>query len=137
MVGNIWFLSPLVLSKWEELAFSVCMLFEESVFICQLLNDKMHKYVKQNITRNFNIKKLNNKHTFLKTEKTKFSRWENLAFSVLRKVCLFFNFWKIKCKIMSNKTQLCILLFKNWKINTPSSKSIQTEKAEEALGERT
>ena len=51
----------------------------------------------------------------------------------LRKVCLFFNFWKIKCKIMSNKTQLCILLFKNWKINTPSSKSIQTEKAEEAL----
>ena len=45
MVGNIWFLSPLVLSKWED-----------------------------------------------------------LAFSVLRKVCLFFNFWMIKCTIMLNKT---------------------------------
>ena len=92
-MGNIWFLSPLVLSKWEDLAFSVSRLFEKSVFILQFFNDKMHNYVKQNITKNFNIKKLNNKHTFLKTEKTKFSRWENLAFSVLRKMCLFFNFW--------------------------------------------
>ena len=66
--------------------------FEESVFILQFLNDKMHNYVKQNITKSFIIKKLKNKHTFLKTEKTKFSRRENLAFSVLRKVCLFFNF---------------------------------------------
>ena len=32
-VGNIWFLSPLVLSKWEDLAFSVSILFEECVFI--------------------------------------------------------------------------------------------------------
>ena len=104
LVGNIWYLSPLVLSKWEDLAFSVSRLFEKSVFILQFFNDKMHNYVKQNITKNFNIKKLNNKHTFLKTEKTKFSRWENLAFSVLRKVCLFFNFWIIKCTNVLNKT---------------------------------
>ena len=104
MVGNFWFLYPLVLSKWEDLAFSVSRLFEKSVFILQFFNDKMHNYVKQNITKNFNIKKLNNKHTFLKTEKTKFSRWENLAFSVLRKVCLFFNFWIIKHTNALNKT---------------------------------
>ena len=103
-VGNFWFLYPLVLSKWEDLAFSVSRLFEKSVFILQFFNDKMHNYVKQNITKNFNIKKLNNKHTFLKTEKTKFSRWENLAFSVLRKVCLFFNFWIMKCANELNKT---------------------------------
>ena len=103
-VGNMWFLYPLVLSKWEDLAFSVSRLFEKSVFILQFFNDKMHNYVKQNITKNFNIKKLNNKHTFLKTEKTKFSRWENLAFSVLRKVCLFFNFWIIKHTNALNKT---------------------------------
>ena len=103
-VGNFWFLYPLVLSKWEDLAFSVSRLFEKSVFILQFFNDKMHNYVKQNITKNFNIKKLNNKHTFLKTEKTKFSRWENLAFSVLRKVCLFFNFWIIKHTNALNKT---------------------------------
>jgi hypothetical protein len=41
-------------------------LFEESVFIFQFLNDKMHNYVKQNITVNFIIQKLKNKHTFLK-----------------------------------------------------------------------
>ena len=44
-VGNFWFLSPLVLSKWEDLAFSVCLLFEESVFIFQFSNNKMHNYV--------------------------------------------------------------------------------------------
>ena len=79
---NIWFLSRLVLSKRENLAFSVCILFEESVFIFQILNDKMDNYVKQNITVNF----------IIQTLKAKFSRQENLAFSVLRKVCLFFNF---------------------------------------------
>jgi hypothetical protein len=36
------------------------------VFIFQFLNDKMHNYVKQNITVSFNIQKLKNKHTFLK-----------------------------------------------------------------------
>ena len=79
-VGNFWFLYPLVLSKWEDLAFSVCIIFEESVFIFQFLNDKMHNYVLFNAFVRFIIRKLKNKHTFLKTEKTKFSRWENLAF---------------------------------------------------------
>jgi hypothetical protein len=136
-VGNIWFLSPLVLSKWEDLAFSVSILFEKSVFILQFLNDKMHTYVKKNITKNFIIKELKNKHTFLKTEKTKFSRRENLASSVLRKVCLFFNFWIIKCTNALNKTYLCILSFKIKKGNTLSSKTIQTEKAKSSHFDRT
>ena len=75
-VGNICFLSPLVLSKWEDLAFSVCIIFEKSVFIFQFLKGKMHNYV-----------------------------------------CL---------------TYLCILLFKNWKINTLSSKLRKLN----SLGER-
>ena len=34
-------------------------------------------------------------------------------------------------------THLCILLFKNWKINTLSSKSMQTEKAKSSRFDRT
>ena len=40
----------------------------------------------------------------------------------LRKVCLFLNFWMIKCTIMFRLTHLCTLLFQNWKVNTLSSK---------------
>ena len=75
-VGNIWFLNHLVLSEWEDLAFSVCMLFEESVFIFQFLNNKMHNYVLFNTFVHFFIQKLKNKHTFLKTEKAKFSHFD-------------------------------------------------------------
>ena len=103
-VGNFWFLYPLVLSNWEDLAFSVCIIFEESVFIFQFLNDKMHNYVLLNAFVRFIIQKLKNKHIFLKTEKTNFFRWENLAFSVLKEVCLFFNFWIIKRTNALNKT---------------------------------
>ena len=49
------------------------MLFEESVFIFQFLNNKMHNYVLFNTFVHFIIQKLKNKHTFLKTEKAKFS----------------------------------------------------------------
>ena len=42
-----------------------------------------------------------------------------------------FNFWMMKFTVMF--CFLCILSFKNWKINTLSSKNIQTEKAEESL----
>ena len=70
------------------------------MFILQFLNEKMHNYVKQNITKNLKIKNLNNKHTFLKTEKAKFSQRENLVFSVLRKVCLLFNFLMLKFLVM-------------------------------------
>ena len=99
-VGNFWFLYPLVLSNWEDLAFSVCIIFEESVFIFQFLNDKMHNYVLFNAFVCFIIQKLKNKHTFLKTEKAKFSQRENLVFSVLRKVCLLFNFLMLKFLVM-------------------------------------
>ena len=47
-------------------AFSVCIFFEESVFIFQFLNDKMHNYVLFDIIVHFIIQKLKNKHSFLK-----------------------------------------------------------------------
>ena len=56
-------------SRQENLAFSVCILFKECVFIFQYLNDKMHNYVKQNIIVHFIIQKLKSKHTFLKKYK--------------------------------------------------------------------
>ena len=55
-VGNICFFSPLVLSNERILSFLSFILFEESVFIFQFLNDKMHR--KQNMTVNFIIQKL-------------------------------------------------------------------------------
>ena len=64
--------------------------------IFHFLNDKMHNYVLFNAFVYFIIQKLKNKHTFLKTEKAKFSQRENLVFSVLRKVCLLFNFFNVK-----------------------------------------
>ena len=45
---------------------TVCIHFEESVFIFQLLNDKIHYYVLFDIIVNFIIQKLKNKHAFLK-----------------------------------------------------------------------
>ena len=45
------------------------ILFEESVFNFQYLNDKMHNYVKQNIIVHFIIQKLKSKHTFLRKYK--------------------------------------------------------------------
>ena len=53
---------------------SVCMLFEESVLIFQFLNNIMHNYVLFNTFVHFIVQKLKNKHTFLKTEKAKFSQ---------------------------------------------------------------
>ena len=47
-------------------AFSVCILFEESVLIFQFLNDKIHNYVTQNIIVNVMIQKLKNKHKLRK-----------------------------------------------------------------------
>ena len=58
---------------------SVCILFEESVFIFQFLNDEIHNYVKQSIIENFIIEKLKNKHTFLK----KHTNWAKLSSLVL------------------------------------------------------
>ena len=47
------------------------MLFEESEFIFQFLNNKMHIYVLFNTFVHFIIQKLKSKHTFLKTEKAR------------------------------------------------------------------
>ena len=65
------------------------MLFEESVFIFQFLNQKMHNYVLFNTFVQFIIEKLKNKHTFLKTEKAKFSRRENLVFILFEEIVFF------------------------------------------------
>ena len=97
-VGNIWFLSPLVLSKWEDLAFSVCIIFEKSVFIFQFLNDEMHNYVKHNCfsLKNWKINTLSSKS--IQSEKTKFSR---LSFLSFEKSVFIFQF-------LNNKTHKCI-----------------------------
>ena len=47
-------------------AFSVCILFEEGVFIFQFLNNKIHSCVLFDIILHFIFQKLKNKHTFLK-----------------------------------------------------------------------
>ena len=55
------------------LSFLSLYIFEESVFIFQFLNDKIHNYVLFDIIVHFIIQKLKNKHTLLKniqTEKT-------------------------------------------------------------------
>ena len=68
------------------------MLFEDIVFIFQLLNDKMHNYILFNTFVHFIILKLKKKHTFLKTEKAKFSRRENLVFILFEEIVFFSNF---------------------------------------------
>ena len=70
--------------------------FEKSVFIFQILNDKMRNYV---LIVHFIIQKLKNKHTFLKSEKAKFSRRENLAFSV----CILFEESVLISKFLNDK----------------------------------
>ena len=49
------------------------MIFEESVFIFQFLNDKMHNYVLFDIIVHFIIEKLKYKYTFLKKSRN----WES------------------------------------------------------------
>ena len=68
------------------------MLFEESVFIFQFLNDKMHNYVLFNSFVHLIIQKLENNHTFLKTEKAKFSQQEHLVFILFEEIVFFSNF---------------------------------------------
>ena len=72
------------------------MLFEESVFIFQFLNNRMHNYVFFNTFVHFIIQKLKNKHTFLKTEKAKFSRRENLVFILFEEIVFFFQIFNDK-----------------------------------------
>ena len=80
-VQNIWFLSPLVLSKRENLALLSLYTFWWKCVCCfQFLNDKIHNYVKQNMIVNFIIQKLKNKHTLLK----KYTNWAKLSSLILR-----------------------------------------------------
>merc|ERR1739842_242829 len=72
-------------SRRENLAFSVL----RKVFIFQFLNNKMHNYVLFDTFVHFIIKKLKNKHTFLKTEKAKFSWRENLVFILFEEIVFF------------------------------------------------
>ena len=60
------FLSSRSVKMRDSSAFSVCIFFEESVFIFKFLNDEMHNYVKQSIIMHFIIQKLKKEHTFLK-----------------------------------------------------------------------
>ena len=45
-VRNIWFLVSSRSLKQENLVLLSLYIFEESVFICQFLNDKIHNYAK-------------------------------------------------------------------------------------------
>ena len=90
-VGNIWVFSPLVSVKMRDSsAFSVCILFEKSVFIFQFLNIKMHNYVSFDMIVHFIIQKLTDKHTFHKLYKLR--KLSSLAERFLSFLSLY-TFW--------------------------------------------
>ena len=93
----------------------------------------MHKCVKQNIIVHFIIQKLKNKHTFLKTEKAKFSRRENLVFILFEEI-VFFQFF-------NDKIHNCVLFAIIVHFNIQKLKNkytfIQTEKAKSSHFDRT
>ena len=90
----------------------------------------MHNYVLFNTFVHFIIQKLKNKHTFLKTEKAKFSWRENL---VLMKLCFvqFFN-----DKIHNYVLFAIIVHFDIQKLKNKQT-FIQTEKAKSSHFDRT
>ena len=124
-------------------AFSICIIFEKSAFIFQFLNNKMYRYILFDINVHFFIQKLKNKYNFIQKytnwESWGSSRQENLAFSV----CKLFEESVFIFQFLNDKIYNYVLFdiivnliiqkftvmfcFKNWKINTLSSKSLQTE----------
>ena len=138
-VQNICFFSPLVLSKSEVPQLSQFVYFWGKCGFFSILNDKMHNYVKHNLTVNFIIQKLKNKHIFLK----KYINWEswgtswreNLAFSV----CIHFKnlrIFQFLTDTMHNYVKQNIFMhFIIQKLKNKHSflKNIQTEKAKEPL----
>ena len=91
-VRNIWFLSPLVLSKWENLSFlslytfwGKCVYFSifewynsqlcQTKHNCEFYYSKIYNCVKQNIIVYFIFQKLKNKHTFPK----EYTNWAKLS----------------------------------------------------------
>ena len=103
------------------------------MFIFQFLNNKMHNYVLFNTFVHFIIQKLKNKHTFLKTEKAKFSRRENLVLYFLRKLC-FFQFFNDK---IHNCVLFAIIVHFNIQKLKNKHTFIQTEKAKSSHFDRT
>ena len=105
---------------------SVCILFEESVFDFQFLNDRIYYYVLFNIIVNSVIQKLQDEHIFFK----KYTNWVNLSSLVERiqlcSICiifkesvLFFNFWMIEfttmfCKFHHSKIEKKTLWGWSW-----------------------
>ena len=78
---NIWFLSPLILSKQENLALLSLYTFEESVFIFQFLNDKIYNYILFDLIVNFIIQNLEKKHfpqKVYKLSQAKFSCFDRM-----------------------------------------------------------
>ena len=93
----------------------------------------MHKCVKQNIIVHFIIQKLKNKHTFLKTEKAKFSRRENLVFILFEEI-VFFQFFNDK---IHNYVFLAIIVHFNIQNLKNKQTFIQIEKAKSSHFDRT
>ena len=94
----------------------------------------MYNYVLFNTFVHFIIQKLKNKHTFLKTEKAKFSWWENLVFMLFWGNWVFFQFFNYK---IHNYVLFAIIVHFN--IQKPKNKQtfIQTEKAKSSHFDRT
>ena len=94
----------------------------------------MHNYVLFNTFVHFIIQKLKNKHTFLKTEKAKFSRRENLVFIFFEEIVFFFQFFNDK--IHNYVFFAIIVLFNIQKLKNKQT-FIQTEKAKSSHFDRT
>ena len=91
----------------------------------------MHNYVLFNTFVHFIIQKLKNKHTSLKTEKTKLAQ---LSFLSFEESVFIFQYLNNEMHKYVKKHNCAI---HHSKINTHSSKSIETEKAKSSHFDRT
>ena len=82
----------------------------------------------------FFIQKLKNKHTFLKTEKAKFSRREDLVFILFEEIVFFFQFFNDK---IHNYVLFAIIVHFNIQKLKNKHTFIQTEKAKSSHFDRT
>ena len=103
------------------------------MFITQFFNVKILSYVLFDIIVHFIIQKLKNKHTFLKTEKAKFSLRENLVFILFEEIVFFSLFFD---KIHNYVLFAIIVHFNIQKLKNKQT-FIQTEKAKSSHFDRT
>ena len=82
----------------------------------------------------FIIQKLKNKHSFLKTEKAKFSQPENLVFILFEKIVFFFQIFNDK---IPNYVLFAIIVRFNIQKLKNKQTFIQTEKAKSSHFDRT